>query len=118
MSDVERRRLQARLDAPSLADAFEDALRRNGVEDVAEVLRGGPGHALLTMLAESLLDDDEAVGHWRHRHVLAVERQIGTKPGTGGSSGAAHLRGTLTRRFFPALWGGPHRAVAGSGQTQ
>jgi tryptophan 2,3-dioxygenase len=44
------------------------------------------------------------VGHWRHRHVLAVERQIGLKPGTGGSSGAAYLRSTLTRRFFPALW--------------
>ena len=104
MSHDERARLQERLDAPSLNDVFEDALRRNGVTDVAEVLRGGPQHALLTMLAESLLDYDEAVGHWRHRHVLAVERQIGTKPGTGGSSGAAYLRGTLTRRFFPALW--------------
>ena len=67
-----------------------------------EVLRAGP--SLLTMLAETLLDYDEAVGHWRHRHVLAVERQIGLKPGTGGSSGAAYLRSTLTRRFFPELW--------------
>jgi tryptophan 2,3-dioxygenase len=95
-------RLQARLDAPSLADAFAAALARAGVTDVLDVLRQGP--SLLTMLAESLLDYDEAVGHWRHRHVLAVERQIGLKPGTGGSSGAAYLRGTLTRRFFPDLW--------------
>jgi tryptophan 2,3-dioxygenase len=102
LADAERARLQARLDAPSLPDAFEGALRRAGVVDVAEVLRGGP--SLLSVLAETLLDYDEAVGHWRHRHVLAVERQIGLKPGTGGSSGAAYLRSTLTRRFFPALW--------------
>jgi tryptophan 2,3-dioxygenase len=102
LSEAERDRLQARLDAPTLADAFAGALRRAGVTDVADVLRGGP--SLLTMLAETLLDYDEAVGHWRHRHVLAVERQIGLKPGTGGSSGAAYLRSTLTRRFFPPLW--------------
>lgn len=102
LSAEERARLQARLDQPSLADAFADALARGGVTDVADVLRSGP--SMLTMLAETLLDYDEAVGHWRHRHVLAVERQIGLKPGTGGSSGAAYLRGTLTRRFFPTLW--------------
>lgn len=102
LSAAEVARLQARLAAPSLADAFSAALLRGGVADVAVLLRGGP--SLLTMLAETLLDYDEAVGHWRHRHVLAVERQIGLKPGTGGSSGAAYLRSTLTRRFFPALW--------------
>lgn len=104
LSDGERAVLRRRLAAPSLADAFDGALSRFGVDDVVEVLRGRDDLALLTMLAETLLDYDEAVGHWRHRHVLAVERQIGTKPGTGGSSGAAYLRGTLTRRFFPALW--------------
>lgn len=104
LSATEQDRLQARLDAPSLADAFDDALARHGVADVRDVLRGHPELALLTMLAESLLDYDEAVGHWRHRHVLAVERQIGLKPGTGGSSGAAYLRSTLTHRFFPSLW--------------
>ncbi|MCW2544656.1 MAG: Tryptophan 2,3-dioxygenase [Frankiales bacterium] len=102
ISPEEVDRLRQRLARPSLADAFDGALERGGVSDVAEVLRGGP--SLLTMLAETLLDYDEAVGHWRHRHVLAVERQIGLKPGTGGSSGAAYLRSTLTRRFFPALW--------------
>jgi tryptophan 2,3-dioxygenase len=102
LSGEEVAKLQARLDTPSLADAFTAALGRAGVTDVAEVLRSGP--SLLTMLSETLLDYDEAVGHWRHRHVLAVERQIGLKPGTGGSSGAAYLRSTLTRRFFPALW--------------
>lgn len=104
LSDGERAGLQARLDAASLADVFGEALVRHGVGDVVDVLRGRPDLALLTMLCESLLDYDEAVGHWRHRHVLAVERQIGLKTGTGGSSGAAYLRSTLTHRFFPALW--------------
>lgn len=104
LSDLEKQNLQRRLDSASLADAFAGALARSDVDDVVEVLRGRDDLALLTMLAETLLDYDEAVGHWRHRHVLAVERQIGTKPGTGGSSGAAYLRGTLTRRFFPDLW--------------
>ena len=104
LSPAEVARLRARLDAPTLADAFRDALARFGVDDVLDVLRGRSDLALLTMLAETLLDYDEAVGHWRHRHVLAVERQIGLKPGTGGSSGAAYLRSTLTRRFFPELW--------------
>jgi tryptophan 2,3-dioxygenase len=102
LSAAEVERLQRRLDAPTLADAFNEALARHGVTDVLEVLKAGP--SMITMLCETLLDYDEAVGHWRHRHVLAVERQIGLKPGTGGSSGAAYLRSTLTRRFFPDLW--------------
>lgn len=102
LSGAEVARLRTRLAARSLADVFTSALARAGVVDVVDVLRAGP--SLLSMLAETLLDYDEAVGHWRHRHVLAVERQIGLKPGTGGSSGAAYLRSTLTRRFFPDLW--------------
>jgi tryptophan 2,3-dioxygenase len=102
LSDLERERLQRRLDAPTLADAFAAALERHGVTDVLDVLRAGP--SMMTLLCESLIDYDEAVGHWRHRHVLAVERQLGLKPGTGGSTGAAYLRSTLTRRFFPDLW--------------
>jgi tryptophan 2,3-dioxygenase len=102
LSADEVARLQRRLGAPTLADAFAAALARHGVTDVLDVLRAGP--SVITLLCESLIDYDEAVGHWRHRHVLAVERQIGLKPGTGGSTGAAYLRSTLTRRFFPDLW--------------
>jgi tryptophan 2,3-dioxygenase len=72
------------------------------VSDVLAELPAGP--TMMTLLCERLIDYAEAVGHWRHRHVLAVERQIGLKPGTGGSTGAAYLRQTLTRRFFPDLW--------------
>ena len=41
---------------------------------------------------------------WRQKHVLTVERIIGNKRGTGGSSGASYLRATLEKRLFPELW--------------
>ena len=47
---------------------------------------------------------DELISLWRYRHILMVERQIGSKSGTGGSSGASYLRTTLDKRFFPELW--------------
>lgn len=104
LSEAERDRLTARLQAPTLRDLVEDARVRAGGTDWVEVLREADRWPLLAQLAETLLDADEAIGHWRHRHVLAVERQIGLKPGTGGSTGAAYLRSTLTKRFFPDLW--------------
>jgi tryptophan 2,3-dioxygenase len=56
-------------------------------------------------VAERLVDIDEGVQEWRYRHVKMVERTIGSKPGTGGSSGAAYLRTTLSTPVFPDLWG-------------
>ncbi len=55
-------------------------------------------------LCERLVDLDEGVQEWRYRHAKMVERTIGTKPGTGGSSGAAYLRETVGRPIFPDLW--------------
>jgi tryptophan 2,3-dioxygenase len=55
-------------------------------------------------VCEALIDIDEGVQEWRYRHVKMVERIIGTKTGTGGSTGADYLRGTLFRPFFPDLW--------------
>lgn len=55
-------------------------------------------------VAELLVDLDEGLQEWRYRHVKMVERTIGDKAGTGGSSGAAYLRSTLFRPMFPALW--------------
>jgi len=55
-------------------------------------------------LCERLVDLDEGVQEWRYRHVKMVERTIGTKRGTGGSSGAAYLRTTLAQPIFPDLW--------------
>ncbi len=55
-------------------------------------------------VCEALIDIDEGIQEWRYRHVKMVERIIGAKTGTGGSSGAAYLRGTLFRPAFPDLW--------------
>jgi tryptophan 2,3-dioxygenase len=55
-------------------------------------------------LCERLVDLDEGVQEWRYRHAKMVERTIGAKAGTGGSSGAAYLRDTVGRPIFPDLW--------------
>ena len=55
-------------------------------------------------VCEALVDIDEGVQEWRYRHVKMVERIIGAKTGTGGSSGADYLRSTLFRPAFPDLW--------------
>ena len=55
-------------------------------------------------VCEALIDIDEGIQEWRYRHVKAVERIIGAKGGTGGSSGVEYLRGTLFRPAFPDLW--------------
>ena len=55
-------------------------------------------------ICEALIDIDEGIQEWRYRHVKMVERIIGVKAGTGGSTGAAYLRGTLFRPAFPDLW--------------
>jgi len=60
---------------------------------------GGPAQ-----VCERLVDLDEGLQEWRYRHVKMVERTIGDKPGTGGSSGAAYLRSTLFTPLFPDLW--------------
>jgi len=55
-------------------------------------------------VCEALIDIDEGIQEWRYRHVKMVERVIGAKTGTGGSTGADYLRSTLFRPFFPDLW--------------
>jgi tryptophan 2,3-dioxygenase len=58
----------------------------------------------LYRLTESLLDLDEQLGLWREHHVRVVERIIGHKRGTGGSSGVGYLKQTTDKRAFPHLW--------------
>lgn len=77
---------EARLDAALLR-----IYRDDGPRDVLRVL-------------EALVDHDESILLWRHHHAVMVERLIGDKRGTGGSSGAAYLRATTSYRFFPELW--------------
>ena len=111
----ERERLQQALAEPSLRDVAHDALERAGfdlgdrsVDATAQawlqVYRDAERWFDLYGLAEKLVDIDDALASWRHKHVLTVERIIGNKPGTGGSAGAPYLRATLEKRVFPELW--------------
>lgn len=58
----------------------------------------------LRNICEAMMDIDEGIQEWRYHHLKMVERTIGGKQGTGGSSGAEYLRGTLFKPFFPDLW--------------
>ena len=56
------------------------------------------------MICEALVDVDEGLQEWRYRHVKMVERTIGHKMGSGGSSGVGYLSSTLFRPVFADLW--------------
>ena len=105
----ERARIAAAMSRPSVFDSFLIYLSRAGyrveTDTVREVLlavyRDDGGEA---QVAERLVDVDEGLQEWRYRHVKMVERTIGDKSGTGGSSGAAYLRSTIFAPSFPELW--------------
>ncbi|MGW6915445.1 tryptophan 2,3-dioxygenase [Kitasatospora sp. NPDC054939] len=63
-----------------------------------------PELAGLQPLAEALLDVAERVTRWRQRHLAAVKRSMGAKPGSGGSSGLTWLRKSAEQDVFPELW--------------
>ena len=56
------------------------------------------------MVGEALVDFDEGLQEWRYRHVKMVERTIGAKMGSGGSSGVGYLSSTLSKPIFADLW--------------
>jgi tryptophan 2,3-dioxygenase len=111
----ETARLERRLAEPTLWDAFCALMESHGFAMPADD-EGARRESLLRMMwskdtdpelfstEESLLEHDELFAIWRQHHVLMVERQIGAKTGTGGSSGASYLRSTLDKRFYPELW--------------
>lgn len=123
---AERAMLEAALDAPSLYDVALEQLAKAGfalpsalfnrprsasyaphaeVEDAwLAVYRDTQKYWPLYQLAEKLLDLDDAMLTWRHKHVLTVERVIGRKRGTGGTEGVGYLQTTLARRAFPEIW--------------
>jgi tryptophan 2,3-dioxygenase len=108
-----RVRLEAALAEPSLWDEANSALARAGF-DIADddaiaaawlaVYRDPERWFELYQLAEKLVDIDDALAAWRHKHLLTISRIIGGKPGTGGSAGASYLASTLAKRAFSALW--------------
>ncbi|WLD92567.1 tryptophan 2,3-dioxygenase [Alkalihalobacillus sp. AL-G] len=69
-----------------------------------EVYRNVDQYWDLYQLAEKLVDIEDWLQQWRFRHMKTVERIIGHKMGTGGSSGVSYLKKVLDHRFFPELW--------------
>jgi tryptophan 2,3-dioxygenase len=73
--------------------------------DTFKVIYASPAeHWSLYETCEALIDVEDAFQFWRFRHLKTVERMIGNKTGTGGSSGATFLRKALDRTFFPELY--------------
>ena len=72
------------------------------VEEVINLIyRNNP---TLRNICENFVDWDEGIQEWRYRHIKMVERTIGMKMGTGGSSGVQYLLSTLSHKAFPDLW--------------
>ena len=69
-----------------------------------EIYRAPERHWALYELAEKLVDLEDYFRRWRFNHVTTVERVIGLKRGTGGTSGVAYLRRMLEVELFPELW--------------
>jgi tryptophan 2,3-dioxygenase len=118
--------LKKALETPSIYDEFLRYLSRRGLPVPREVLERdvteahekseGVTAALLRVyeepeqwwdayeMCEKLVDLDEQFALWRFRHMKTVERIIGFKRGTGGSSGVPFLRKLVELEFFPELW--------------
>jgi tryptophan 2,3-dioxygenase len=122
---VAHERLEAALGAPSLYEEFLLYLHRQGYaiprevvsRDWREVYTEHPeveavfltiyedpaAHWAAYEMAEKLMDIEEYFQLWRFRHMKTVERVIGLRQGTGGSSGVSFLKRALDQRFFPEL---------------
>lgn len=118
--------LEAAYEAPSIYDEALRVLSRRGFpvpEDVLardvrrpyekndaveaiwlEIYRNPSRWFDLYELAEELVDIEDAFQRWRFRHMKTVERIIGMRTGTGGSSGVTYLKRALDQSFFPELW--------------
>jgi tryptophan 2,3-dioxygenase len=95
--DVPREVLDRDFAAAYVAHSGVEAAWRAVYDDVER-------HWDLYDLAEKLVDLEDRFQQWRFRHVTTVERIIGRKQGTGGSSGVPYLANALNLRFFPELW--------------
>jgi tryptophan 2,3-dioxygenase len=69
-----------------------------------QVYRDVQTHWDLYELAEKLVDLEYRFHLWRYSHMKTVERIIGAKQGTGGTSGVSYLKKALDLRFYPELW--------------
>ena len=86
-------------------DVSEYYAPSSGVENVfLGIYQNHVDHYEAYVMLESLVDFDQQFTLWRYRHVAMVERMIGARTGTGGSSGVKYLSSTLSKKFFPELW--------------
>ena len=120
------KQIQAALNAPSIYDEALALLARRGLpipesklkrdfsqpyesdprvtQAWLQVYRDAETHWDLYELAEKLVDLEYRFHIWRFSHMKTVERIIGGKPGTGGTSGVGYLKKVLDLRFYPELW--------------
>jgi tryptophan 2,3-dioxygenase len=118
--------LSQALQSPSVYDRFLRLLKRRGFaipdevirrdvsqnytpnpqvcQEIVKIYKQTDKYYDLYSALEAMIDLDEGVLLWRQRHVAMVERMIGNRRGTGGSSGVNYLSGTLSKRFFPEIW--------------
>jgi aminocarboxymuconate-semialdehyde decarboxylase len=114
--------LERRLREPSVHGAFFEALQSMGklsalpdnaserdvfdarARAVLSLYQDERNHRDWIDVCERLTEFDELVVSWRLRHIQLVERTMGVRMGTGGSSGASYLKLTLDKKFFPELW--------------
>jgi len=126
VDDFAHARLAARMNAPSLSEAFFALLRRRDFDTPAvdsprdakerrthfgkrqramvEVMTHPDKFYKEYQLSEALIEHDEYFSLWRSHHIKMVERMVGAKKGTGGSEGIGYLQKTLDKKFFPELW--------------
>ena len=118
-------KLTSIIESPSLYDIALQALAKRGLLPVSalrttydavtdsqpEVLaawltvyRNTTAHWDLYYLAEKLVDVEDNFRRWRFNHVTTVERLIGHKTGSGGTTGVGYLRRALEVVLFPELW--------------
>lgn len=119
-------RLKRQLETPSIYDATIRAVHRAGFhideavlnrdvtkdyeanDSVKEAFRqiylNSEEHFVLYELLEKLVDIEDRYSQWRFRHMKTVERIIGFKTGTGGSSGVNYLKRVIDKYFFKELW--------------
>jgi tryptophan 2,3-dioxygenase len=114
--------LYRRLREDSLHDVFFEALKTLGklpelgstatdrerfearAKAVQALYKDERNHRDWIDVCERLTEFDELVVSWRLRHIQMVERTIGVRMGTGGSTGSSYLKLTLEKKFFPELW--------------
>ncbi|MFC5827097.1 tryptophan 2,3-dioxygenase [Nonomuraea insulae] len=119
----ERLSIEAAMNRPSVLDSYLRYLSLQGYPVPPEVLRRNPAlpfeatqevrevlvqvnrdDLVPAQVVEGLLDLDQLLQEWRYRHSKMVQRMIGGRRGTGGTSGADHLRATAATAAFPVLW--------------